>query len=293
MTVHAASASLHCHHCERQEAIPRNCPNCHAETLVPIGYGTERIEHALNQHFPNTEIIRIDRDSTRNTKTMEQHIQFVRSGKPAILIGTQMLAKGHDFPNVTLVAVIDADGLFFSSDFRAIERGAQLLTQVSGRAGRGEKAGRVLVQTRLAEHPLFDHLAKHDYLSVALEELEERELCHLPPQAKMISIRAESKHQETSISALQALRTGIQESATTFIQANKRTEENNEDPLQLVGPFAAAISRKRGSYRAYLSIFCNDASLRAHLQINLPNLLTHYKQRACRLYIDVDPIEYQ
>lgn len=281
MTVHQHPPHMHCHHCDFKHAIPKHCPECDATQFSPLGTGTERIEFGLAQRYPEYPVVRLDRDIIKNQKHLDSALAQINSGQPCLIVGTQMLSKGHDFHHVTLVAVMDADGLFFSADFRAIERGAQLLTQVSGRAGRGEKKGQVLIQTRLPEHPLFEHLKHHDYLSCALEQLEERKLCELPPSSKMISIRAESSESTLNINALDKL-----------LQRLQQTLSQEQNAYQHIGPIEASMSRKKGIYRAYLSLLCEQPRLRSEIQRLLPSLVHEASSKGVRFSIDVDPQEY-
>ena len=279
LTVHSQPPHLHCHHCDFKAAIPKTCKACGHHDFKPLGSGTERIEFGLKALFPNTKIFRIDRDNIKKQQDMKLLIEEINIGEPCILIGTQMLAKGHDFHNVTLVAIIDADASLFSSDFRAFEQSTQLLLQVAGRTGRGNKKGTVLIQTKHAEHPLFIPIIHNDYELAANNELEEREACSLPPYSKMISIRAESYSQQNNFEAL------------TQIKNKLRQEIEPLSSYQLSGPMEASMSRKAGIYRAYLHIFTTNNSCRQQIQIKLPQLIEKPKNKI-RLIVDVDPHEY-
>ena len=280
MTLHSQPPHMHCHHCDAKHAIPRTCANCQCDQLAPIGFGTERIEHGLASRFPDTKILRIDRDSIKNQKDMESAIEQIDEGKPTLIIGTQMLSKGHDFHHVTLVAIIDADGLFFSADFRAMERGAQQLLQVAGRSGRGKKAGEVLIQTRLPEHPIFEHIINGDYPSIGLSELDDRQSCELPPYTRMITIRAESANQSHTLKALEQIHEQV-------LALGYTSPDHN-----IAGPIEGLLSRKQGQYRSFLHIFSSSQTARTGLMQQLPTLVTHNKIRATRVTIDVDPLEY-
>jgi primosomal protein N' (replication factor Y) len=211
---------------------------------------------------------------------MEQLIDEVNLGEACLIVGTQMLAKGHDFHNVTLVAVIDADASFFSADFRAVERSAQLLLQVAGRSGRGKKKGQVIIQTKLPEHPLFESILKSDYKSLSEAELEDRVACELPPFSKMLSIRAESKKQEDALQALHSLNSELFKSIP------------NKSDIEISGPVEAIMARKSGIYRSYLHLFTTNLTLRAAILKQLPKLLTAKHKGSTKLTIDVDPIDY-
>lgn len=279
LTIHSNPPHLHCHHCDFKEPFPHLCKSCQSNQLSPLGYGTERIETGLAQHFPETPIIRIDRDSIKKQQDMKRLVEDINKGEPCILIGTQMLAKGHDFHNVTLVAIIDADSSLFSSDFRAFEQSTQLLLQVSGRTGRGEKNGSVLIQTKHAEHPLFTPIIENNYDLAARSELKERHTCTLPPYSKMISIRAESTHQQLNIDQLSTLKKAL------------NSELENKSGFQLSGPIEASMARKAGTYRAYLHIFTTDNATRHTIQSKTPILIEKIRRKV-KVVVDVDPHEY-
>jgi primosomal protein N' (replication factor Y) len=192
MTMHSRPAALVCHHCGRRARLVESCPDCGLSSLVAVGTGTQRCEEVLEARFPQVPVYRIDRDSTRSQRRLEERLAAIGTGEPAILVGTQMLAKGHHFPDVSLVAVINADGGFMSPDFRAPERTAQLIVQVAGRAGRAERPGRVYVQTYQPDSPLLTTLIRDGYDEFARRELESRRNAELPPHRPMALIRAES-----------------------------------------------------------------------------------------------------
>ncbi len=204
MTLHRRPPALICHHCGRRRSLEAACPDCGLDTLIAVGSGTQRCESVLTQRFPHVPVHRIDRDTTRSQRRLEEKLAAIGDGRPAILVGTQMLAKGHHFPNVTLVAVINADGGFMSPDFRAPERTAQLIVQVAGRAGRAEKPGEVFVQTYRPDNPLLTSLIQDGYGAFAQQELQSRAAAGLPPLQPMALLRAESTEEE---SAAQWLRT--------------------------------------------------------------------------------------
>ena len=181
MTLHQRSAELRCHHCGHSQKQPKACPDCHKLDLRPVGAGTERAEERLNTLFPQYPVMRIDRDSTSRKGAMDKLFHSIQRGEPCILVGTQMLAKGHHFPRVTLVAILDADGGLFSADFRGSEHTAQLIVQVAGRAGRAGEPGRVIIQSHLADHPLLVQLTEQGYFAFAEQALSERRAAGLPP----------------------------------------------------------------------------------------------------------------
>ncbi|MEC7377053.1 MAG: primosomal protein N', partial [Pseudomonadota bacterium] len=190
LTYHRRDRAMRCHHCDYQTAATDHCPKCQSEAFKPVGQGTERTEDILAASFPETPVVRVDRDSTQRKGSIQGILNTVNSGKPCVLVGTQMLAKGHDFPNVTLVVVVNADGGLFSVDFRAPEQLIQTLLQVSGRAGRGSKPGKVLVQTCHSDHPLLKTLCQGRYLDMADQLLGEREEGQFPPFRAMAIFRA-------------------------------------------------------------------------------------------------------
>ncbi len=192
MVLHLRSKKLRCHLCGAEARIPSACPDCGNLELRPAGHGTQRIEATLAEHFPGAKILRVDRDSTRNKHAMRDMLTQIHAGEADILVGTQMLAKGHDFPNLTLVGVINADGALYSSDFRAGEKLFAQLMQVSGRAGRADLAGEVLVQTEIPEHPLYGALMRHDFSGYADALMKERKVAGFPPYMYQTLLRFES-----------------------------------------------------------------------------------------------------
>ena len=278
LTVHQRPARLHCHHCDYKSAMIRNCHQCQGSNVNAVGAGTEKIEQILNYYFPNTELVRLDRDEIKTQIDLERATSTIHKGEPCLIVGTQMIVKGHDFPHVTLVVVVDADGLFFSSDFRAMEKGAQQLLQVAGRAGRGDKKGVVTIQTRQPDHPLFELLIRHQYSEFIRNELRERELCALPPFSKLATVRAESPDANTCEQALSQLKEYL-------------TEAPELAGLCIAGPLSAAISRKQNRYRFYLHVFAESNKQRFIAQHYTLHFMKHLKQRDLRLSIDVDAVE--
>jgi primosomal protein N' (replication factor Y) len=193
LVLHLKDGRLRCHHCGHQERVPQACPSCGNTDLQPIGVGTQRIESMLRESFPGARILRVDRDSTRNKGAWQVMRQQIQDNSVDILVGTQMLAKGHDFPNLTLVGVVNPDSALYSNDFRASEKLFSQLTQVAGRAGRADKPGQVLIQTAFPEHPLFDSLQRHDYDAWAKTLVDERRSAGFPPFVYQVLLRAEAK----------------------------------------------------------------------------------------------------
>jgi primosomal protein N' (replication factor Y) len=278
LVVHHHEDILRCHHCGSEHPLPDHCPACHSTGLRLLGQGTERVEQALRRLFPDNEVVRIDRDSTRRKGAMQALLDKVHGGKPMILIGTQMLAKGHHLPEVTLVGIINADAGLFSADFRASERMAQSIVQVAGRAGRGEKRGTVVIQTHHPEHPLLQSLVNEGYRACAQSILDERRVSALPPYTSMALLRAESTRRDEP---------------RDFLIAALHTAEQSAAPhVQLFGPVPAPMERRAGRYRAQLLI---QAAQRNHLHRLLddliPRLETLPTARRVRWSLDVDPVE--
>ena len=205
MTYHAGIRKIICHHCAREENVGLSCPDCHHSGITTLGQGTERIEHVLQAHFPEFSVVRIDRDTTRRKGALDSKLAIVQQGKPVILVGTQMLTKGHDFPKLTLVGILDIDQALFSMDYRAQEQLAQQIVQVSGRAGRGESKGRVLLQTSQPEHPLLTNLLGKGYLNIAKQLLSERERWNYPPFGFQVLIRVTATDKAKGFNFLQQL----------------------------------------------------------------------------------------
>ncbi|GAB6043238.1 primosomal protein N' [Endothiovibrio diazotrophicus] len=280
MTYHRAQGRLICHHCGAERPAPPNCPQCGNEELAHKGVGTEQVEHALRGHFPEVAVARIDRDSTRRKGSMEEVLAEARAGRYRILLGTQMLAKGHHFPEVTLAAILDADGGLFSSDFRAPERLAQLLVQVAGRAGRAERPGEVLIQSRHPDHPLLQLLIQRGYRAFAEADLAERRDAHFPPFAHLALLRAEAPDRDVPHAFLEA--------------ARAHAEELLGEPggVMLLGPIPAPMERRAGRYRAQLLLQADHrADLHRLLTPLAPALETLPSARKVRWSLDVDPVE--
>ncbi|MGA9852943.1 MAG: primosomal protein N' [Gammaproteobacteria bacterium] len=277
MTLHG-NRRLQCHHCGAEQPLPARCEHCGGAEFGHFGTGTERIERALARLFPEAGIARMDRDSTRRKGSLEAILDGVRRGEYQILIGTQMLAKGHDFPNVTLVGILDADQGLFGVDFRASERMAQLIIQVAGRAGRADRPGEVLIQTHHPEHPLLTHLVREGYASFAAAALTERCMAGLPPYAAMALLRAEAAAKASPQAFLEAARAKLTPACGRQVQ--------------LLGPAPAPMERRAGRYRAQLLMLSNQrALLQQALATALPALDELKQARHVRWSIDIDPAE--
>lgn len=281
MTYHHQYRELKCHHCGHSQQAPQNCPACGSANLMHQGQGTEKLEAMVNHWFPDYPALRVDRDTTKTRSQIERVTAQARSGEAKILIGTQMLAKGHHFPQVTLVAMIGLDQGLFSCDFRAAERMAQLIVQVAGRAGRADKSGEVVIQTCQPQHPLLNTLVDQGYEAFARQALTERQLAMLPPDSFQIMLRAESNDPQSSWTFLQDIQQAL--SATVY-------DYDSETELAAFGPVAAPMLRKQGRYRYQLLL---QARQRSALHQWLGNLESHIYAHSLvnlvRWSIDVDP----
>jgi primosomal protein N' (replication factor Y) len=278
MTYYARSGRLRCHHCGAERPVPPQCPDCGSIDLRPVGQGTERIEQALNTLFPDFGVVRIDRDSTRRKGAMDALLREVHSGEGRILIGTQMLAKGHHFPNVTLVGILDADQGLFSVDFRAGERMAQLIVQVAGRAGRADKPGTVLIQTHVPDHPLLRLLVEEDYAHFARAALKEREEALMPPFSHLALLRAEAVDKQAPLAFLE--------------EARQLAERLPHEGVWLLGPVPAPMERRAGRNRAQLLLQADSRQTLHRLLHAWASQLEGAKGgRKVRWSLDVDPAE--
>ena len=274
MTFHKDKRCLMCHHCDSRRALPVECPDCNQDELIEVGHGTQRLDRTLAEHFPGANILRIDRDSTRRKGSMEKMIREITTGDADILIGTQMLAKGHHFPRLTLVGIIDADAGLLSTDFRASERMAQLIVQVSGRAGREDRPGAVYIQTHFPIHPLLQTLVTRGYAGFAGLLLSDRRNTHLPPYAYLALLGAEATSRET---------------AEKFLR-EARAHLNDNNALNIFGPVAAPIEKRRGRYRSQLLIQSgNRNALRKVLAPWCRSLESMPGAKRTRWFLDIDP----
>lgn len=275
LTYHRRDRAMRCHHCDYQAAATDHCPKCQSDAFKPVGQGTERTEDILATAFPGTPVVRVDRDSTQRKGSIQGILKQVNSGEPCVLVGTQMLAKGHDFPNVTLVVVVNADGGLFSVDFRAPEQLIQTLLQVSGRAGRGTKPGKVLVQTCHSDHPLLKTLCEGHYLDIADQLLSERDEGQFPPFRAMAIFRAEADTMEKSLQVLDVIK-----------------PLTNAPGIETWGPLPAMIARRADKHRAQLVL---NARNRKRLNTLLTGICQELDRRklpsGVKWMIDVDPQE--
>ncbi|MEY1662965.1 primosomal protein N' [Isoalcanivorax beigongshangi] len=276
MTWHRSDRSLRCHHCDHQQPVPPRCPSCGSQHLRDMGAGTEKLEQVLRQAFPDTPLLRIDRDTTRRKGSLDASLATIQKGGPLLLVGTQMLAKGHHFSGLDLAVMLDADSGFLSADFRGPEHAAQLILQVAGRTGRGSHPGTLLIQTRQPDNPLLQLLTAGDYHRFAEHLLVERQQTGLPPYGHLALVRAESMAPQTALQLLQ--------DSTTVLPA--------DGSVLCLGPIPAPMERRQGRHRAQLLLL---APARAALHGALPALLTalqeHPHSRQCRWHLDVDPVD--
>jgi len=277
MTLYRGVTRQRCHHCGSERKAPSDCPECQSPGLIALGEGTERVEQVLQDLFTEVDVLRIDRDSMRKKEALSQAFEKIHQGEPMILLGTQMLAKGHHFPDVTLVGILNIDQGLFSTDFRALERMAQLIVQVSGRAGRAKKPGQVMLQTHYPEHPLLLLLLSQGYSVFAKRSLEERELAAMPPFHYLCLLRAESP---------------IEQKALEFLRQARVLGENLAQGIQLLGPMPAPMLKRAGRYRAQLLIHASDRQMRQQFLHHWVQLLDKCQLRnTVRWSLDVDPMD--
>ena len=274
MTYHLTTKTLVCHHCDFQHRAPSNCPDCNSKELVPLGLGTQRLEHGLQQLFPDERIVRIDRDSTRRKDALEEKLAEVKAGERCILLGTQLLAKGHHFPDVTLVAIVDLDAGLFSSDYHALERTGQLLMQVGGRAGREQKAGKVAIQTLYPDQPMLKKLLSEGYEAFCHDLLLERKNSELPPSSYQAILRAEASQAGTALNFLNEL------------------SQVDTPSVELLGPVPAPMEKRAGKFRAQLLVSSKHrGQLHRALRKVVDAAETSTSGSKVRWSIDIDPYD--
>ncbi|MBS1227168.1 MAG: primosomal protein [Proteobacteria bacterium] len=279
LVLHLADGRLRCHHCGFESRVPKACPSCGNQDIQPFGRGTQRLEEVLGERFPQARILRVDRDSAKSRKQWELLVEKIYAGEADILVGTQMLAKGHDFPKLTLVGALGADSALFAADWRAPERLFAQLMQVAGRAGRAELPGEVLIQTQFPDHPLYAALVRHDYPSFANEQLTEREQAGFPPYTYQAMLRAEAPLMADSLAFLATARAWLQQS--------------EHGDVMLYDPVPMKLARRANLERAQLLI---ESPSRRALQISLSEwgvALDAIKTPSrLRWHLEVDPLEF-
>ena len=281
MVLHQQARQLRCHHCDFRQPIPRICPDCGNQDLTAVGHGTQRVEETLRQALPGAAVVRVDRDSTARKQDWAQLYERIDAGAVDVLVGTQMLAKGHDFARLNLVLVLNADGSLYSADFRAPERLFAELMQVAGRAGRADAPGRVLVQTQLPDHAVFQALKAQDYPRFADAELAARQSLGLPPFAFVAAIRADAPSMSEAVAFLR------------LVMAEQANGFRLPETISQFGPVPMLMARLAGRERA--QVFLESTQRRdLHHSIGLwRQLLRHFEttHRTIRWSIDVDPTD--
>jgi primosomal protein N' (replication factor Y) len=275
LTAHKHTQQLMCHHCGHTQRYMLQCPQCAGRELIHLGAGTQRIEEVLQQLFPSTVVLRIDRDAVRKKHAFDQHLEKIHAGDAQLIIGTQMLAKGHHFSNLSLVVVLDADYGFYDQDFRALERLGQLLTQVSGRAGRADIAGEVVIQTHLPDHPLLNTLIKQGYEPFAQALLKDRRQGIMPPYAFMALFSVQGRQQEGVLAFIHAAKQAIRPYAIT-----------------VMGPAPAPMAKKAHYHRMQL-LLKSDSRQRLHTSLTALRtwIITDKRSHGLRWTLDVDPVD--
>jgi len=277
MVLHLDDHRLRCHHCGYQIRLPQACPSCGNSDLHPVGSGTQRVESVLHERFPSARILRVDRDSTRTKRAWQNMRNKIYANEVDILVGTQMLAKGHDFPALTLVGVLNPDSALYSSDFRAPERLFAQLMQVAGRAGRADKPGEVLIQTEFPDHPLFRALKTHDFEGWASSQLAERKMAGFPPFVFQAMLRSEGK-KETEVYA--------------YLNHARKAAIELQHPIEVLGVVPAALPRRANHVRAQLLIQADSRkALQQFLRAWHP-MLDALPAKHLRCSLDIDPLEF-
>jgi len=278
LVYHHETRRLRCHHCGADRPVPMGCPECGSAFLCKVGHGTERVVESLREHFPAARVLRIDRDAVRGRAAWERVLARIAAGDADILVGTQMLAKGHHFPKVTLVAIVDGDQGLYGTDFRAGERMAQQLVQVAGRTGRAEDPGQVVIQTHNPHHPLLAVLLREGYSAFAAMALRERREAGLPPFGALALVRAEGRNTRAPEAFLQEARSlGLRE---------------GHPGAALLGPVPAPMERRADRYRWHLLVQARERNrLQTFLRAWLPQLAALKSSRRVRWSVDVDPQE--
>ena len=276
MAVHRTPPHLSCHYCNTKTSAPTYCHHCNSTRLTSRGIGTEQLEILMNRHFSKTPVFRIDSDNIKNMETLSQALHGIANAESAILLGTQMLSKGHDFPRVTCVVVVDADSLLYSPDFRAEERLLQLLVQVAGRAGRSSLPGKVLIQTRSPDHPMMQQLVERSYSDQARVLLLRRDALRLPPKGAMGLIRSDSKQEKDAIDFLDALREQLP----------------IHDEVRLIGPMPTLMTRRANMYRYQIIVHAQTRRAVHSLLEAARDIGSQQKLgRKVSWFVEIDPTE--
>ena len=275
MTYHKNQKLLKCHHCGNKQSVsvnPGKCENC---SLVPVGFGTQRIEDKIKELFPNARVGRIDSDAISSLKKLRDFINRAKNNEVDILIGTQMIVKGHDFPNVSLVGIIDIDSGLFNLDFRGLERTAQLITQVAGRSGRKNEGGHVIIQTRTPKHPLLDILLSEGYENFAIKNLDDRKKANLPPYTHLCLVRMSSSKKITAFNFLDEMKCLFSSQKSVFF----------------LGPAEAPVPKKNNMYVHQLIVGSKNRTVLRKITQEIRQYITKKKPYNIKWSIDVDPID--
>jgi len=277
MVLHLDDQRLRCHHCGYEVRVPQTCPSCGNADLHPVGCGTQRVESVLHERFPAARILRVDRDSTRTKRAWQTMREQIHANEVDILVGTQMLAKGHDFPALTLVGVLNPDSALYSSDFRAPEKLFAQLVQVAGRAGRADKPGEVLIQTEFTDHPLFRALQMHDFEGWATSQLAERKMAGFPPFVFQAMLRSEGKNEKE---------------VYAYLNYARKAAIELQFPVEVFGVVPAALPRRANHVRAQLLIQADSRkALQQFLRAWQP-ILDALPAKKLRCSLDIDPLEF-
>ena len=276
MTLYLSKKLLLCHHCGYKEKYKKNCIKCDSE-MIALGQGSQRIEDSLKKHFPNEQILRIDSDSTRQKSSLNEALEKAKTGKAKILVGTQMLSKGHHFSSLSLVVVVNADQGLFSNDFRGSERLAQNIIQVAGRAGREKKKGQVIIQTEYPDHPFWSLLFQGGYKEIVEMTLMDRKSANWPPYSFIVLIRAQSHKKKYTWS---------------FLEEAKKILDSQKPDFSILGPVSAPMEKKASHYRGQILLQSEGRkSLNQSLKVFIEEIERKKFVRRVKWSIDVDPIE--
>ena len=279
LTLHQSLNRLLCHHCGFAQPVPTTCSECGNTDIKHYGIGTEQLEQAMKKRFSNYPVLRIDRDSITSRDDFARQLDILRQGEPCLLIGTQMIAKGHDYPAITMSAILDADQALFSATYRASERLAQTAFQVSGRSGRGDRMGEAYLQTDFADHPLMQALTKQGYREIASTITQERKMLGFPPYARVVMFRADALSLEQATDKLNEIKQCIAVSAT-------------DQNVKCIGPIPALMTRRIGRYRAQLCLISTDTrKLRSVLRAAMPEIETIKSTQSVKWVVDVDAFD--
>jgi primosomal protein N' (replication factor Y) len=286
VVLHLRQRLLRCHHCGDEQPVPMQCPSCGNADLRPVGQATQRVEETLQQLFPQARIARVDRDTIQGKDALTDLLSAVHAGEIDILIGTQMLAKGHDFANLTLVGVLDTDSALYSPDYRASERLFAQLMQVSGRAGRGDKPGEVLIQTAFPQHPLFAALQQQNYAEFANSLLQERIALQFPPSTYIAVMKAEA----ADYALVEQFLTDLTLSAREFVA--QQSGVLSDKPV-IYDPVRPGIARLNRMERGYVMLQCTQRNaIQQLLRAAVVWARQHPLQAKIRWVVDVDALEY-